>query len=173
MTSLSEHGATAVYCVRLYRRLRLLTITFQPACDQPYFVLPYKVLTVCLVTALTQWTAYTWVTVIQINIRLATVSTGERAACLLISCVYMYISKGPVQSFSLPTKLVIVLVLALTNCLTNCPYFHYMKSATDKSDFLILTKLRHLTGRDSSVGRALDWRSKGPRFDPGSRHFKE
>ena len=24
--------------------------------------------------------------------------------------------------------------------------------------------------RDSSVGRALDWRSKGPRFDPGSRH---
>ena len=26
-------------------------------------------------------------------------------------------------------------------------------------------------GRDSSVGRALDWRSKGPRFDPGSRHF--
>ena len=25
--------------------------------------------------------------------------------------------------------------------------------------------------RDSSVGRALDWRSKGPRFDPGSRHF--
>ena len=23
--------------------------------------------------------------------------------------------------------------------------------------------------RDSSVGRALDWRSKGPRFDPGSR----
>ena len=32
----------------------------------------------------------------------------------------------------------------------------------------------HLTwcvGRDSSVGRALDWRSKGPRFDPGSRHF--
>ena len=27
------------------------------------------------------------------------------------------------------------------------------------------------TCRDSSVGRALDWRSKGPRFDPGSRHF--
>ena len=26
-------------------------------------------------------------------------------------------------------------------------------------------------GRDSSVGRALDWRSKGPRFDPGSRQF--
>ena len=26
-------------------------------------------------------------------------------------------------------------------------------------------------GRDSSVGRALDWRSKGPWFDPGSRHF--
>ena len=25
--------------------------------------------------------------------------------------------------------------------------------------------------RDSSVGRALDWRSKGPRFDPGSRQF--
>ena len=25
--------------------------------------------------------------------------------------------------------------------------------------------------RDSSVGRALDWRSKGPRFDPGSRHL--
>ncbi len=24
--------------------------------------------------------------------------------------------------------------------------------------------------RDSSVGRALDWRSKGPRFDPGLRH---
>jgi hypothetical protein len=28
-----------------------------------------------------------------------------------------------------------------------------------------------LSSRDSSVGRALDWRSKGPRFDPGSRHF--
>ena len=28
-----------------------------------------------------------------------------------------------------------------------------------------------ITCRDSSVGRALDWRSKGPRFDPGSRHF--
>ena len=25
--------------------------------------------------------------------------------------------------------------------------------------------------RDSSVGRALDWRSKGPRFDPGSRQL--
>ena len=25
--------------------------------------------------------------------------------------------------------------------------------------------------RDSAVGSALDWRSKGPRFDPGSRHF--
>ena len=31
----------------------------------------------------------------------------------------------------------------------------------------------HFISRDSSVGRALDWRSKGPRFDPGSRqlHF--
>ena len=28
-----------------------------------------------------------------------------------------------------------------------------------------------MEGRDSSVGRALDWRSKGPRFDPGSRQF--
>ena len=28
-----------------------------------------------------------------------------------------------------------------------------------------------ISGRDSSVGRALDWRSKGPRFDPGSRQF--
>ena len=28
-----------------------------------------------------------------------------------------------------------------------------------------------LSCRDSSVGRALDWRSKGPRFDPGSRHL--
>ena len=27
------------------------------------------------------------------------------------------------------------------------------------------------TGRDSSVGRASDRRSEGPRFDPGSRHF--
>ena len=26
-------------------------------------------------------------------------------------------------------------------------------------------------GRDSSVGRASDWRSGGPQFDPGSRHF--
>ena len=25
-------------------------------------------------------------------------------------------------------------------------------------------------GRNSSVGRALDWRSKGPRFNPGFRH---
>ena len=31
--------------------------------------------------------------------------------------------------------------------------------------------LFRISGRDSSVGRALDWRSKGPRFDPGSRHF--
>jgi hypothetical protein len=28
----------------------------------------------------------------------------------------------------------------------------------------------HATCLDSSVGRALDWRSKGPRFDPGSGH---
>ena len=27
------------------------------------------------------------------------------------------------------------------------------------------------SSRDSSVGRALDWRSKGPWFDPGSRQF--
>ena len=27
-----------------------------------------------------------------------------------------------------------------------------------------------LVGRNSSVGRALDWRSKGPRFNPGFRH---
>ena len=26
-------------------------------------------------------------------------------------------------------------------------------------------------GRNSSAGRALDWRSKGPWFDPGFRHF--
>ena len=26
------------------------------------------------------------------------------------------------------------------------------------------------SGRSSSVGRALDWRSKGPRFNPGFRH---
>ena len=29
----------------------------------------------------------------------------------------------------------------------------------------------HWQSRDSSVGRASDWRSEGPRFDPGSRHF--
>ena len=36
-----------------------------------------------------------------------------------------------------------------------------------------LTYMLHcfLSCRDSSVGRALDWRSKGPRFDPGSRHL--
>ena len=141
-------------------QLLLLTLTPQPAPDEPYFVLPYMVLAPhylptdyldCHQSVQDMSHSHT-----VLYIRLATVSTGERAACLLISCVYMYISKGPVQSFSLPTKLVIVLVLALTNCLTNCPYFHYMKSATDKSDFLILTTLRHLTGRDSSVGRALD-----------------
>ena len=28
-----------------------------------------------------------------------------------------------------------------------------------------------LSSRDSSVGRASDWRSEGPWFNPGSRHF--
>ena len=37
-----------------------------------------------------------------------------------------------------------------------------------KSDFLFWCT--NFICRDSSVGRALDWRSKGPRFDPGSRH---
>ena len=30
-------------------------------------------------------------------------------------------------------------------------------------------QLRFITSRNSSVGRALDWRSKGPWFDPGFR----
>ena len=30
----------------------------------------------------------------------------------------------------------------------------------------------NIVGRNSSVGRALDWRSKGPWFDPGFRHLK-
>ena len=30
----------------------------------------------------------------------------------------------------------------------------------------------YLVGRNSSVGRALDWRSKGPWFNPGFRHCR-
>ena len=37
------------------------------------------------------------------------------------------------------------------------------------SDNLMKTTKFVFICRDSSVGRALDWRSKGPRFDPGSR----
>ena len=33
------------------------------------------------------------------------------------------------------------------------------------------TMIYRMSCRDSSVGRASDWRSEGPRFDPGSRHF--
>ena len=45
-----------------------------------------------------------------------------------------------------------------------------------KSKRLVLLKTNidshsHKHGRDSSVGRASDWRSGGPQFDPGSRHF--
>ena len=44
------------------------------------------------------------------------------------------------------------------------------------SVFVVLHGMTHwviiglLTSRNSSVGRALDWRSKGPWFDPGFRH---
>ena len=43
----------------------------------------------------------------------------------------------------------------------------YLLEAPSKSRFYQVIQ----TSRDSSVGRALDWRSKGPRFDPGSRHW--
>ncbi len=53
---------------------------------------------------------------------------------------------------------------------------NFILSFTEKKDFVTLQLIYNLhklykSCRDSSVGRALDWRSKGPRFDPGSRHF--
>ena len=44
---------------------------------------------------------------------------------------------------------------------------------TQKSQFTSPTHLsdHFLASRDSSVGRASDWRSEGPWFNPGSRHI--
>ena len=53
-------------------------------------------------------------------------------------------------------------------------FFQEKKHCSKNSGALWSVENQHAPGetcRDSSVGRALDWRSKGPRFDPGSRHL--
>ena len=59
-----------------------------------------------------------------------------------------------------------------------CPYKDSILNKTQWnkpiSPGLVATQNEHacfLVGRNSSVGRALDWRSKGPWFNPGFRHW--
>ena len=45
----------------------------------------------------------------------------------------------------------------------------FKKYARQPENVVMTMTFAHWTSRDSSVGRASDWRSEGPRFDPGSR----
>ena len=51
------------------------------------------------------------------------------------------------------------------------PYIAYIASQ-NLGPFRWCVGPLYLVGRNSSVGRALDWRSKGPWFNPGFRHCR-
>ena len=73
-------------------------------------------------------------------------------SCRLILRIYIHIQWYD-ATFILPS----------CNIYTHTSTFKIECTSTRKSQ-------SNLVGRNSSVGRALDWRSKGPRFNPGFRH---
>ena len=58
-----------------------------------------------------------------------------------------------------------MLVSLCNTCEKKCCYFPVLYW-----NFEILHEIVTQESRDSSVGRASDWKSEGPRLDPGSRH---